>query len=99
METTTNRSTTSRVRLTTSAKRVRPGRCVMLDWNVIGIEANIASIHLSIDIKDGPQMIECVAPQGSREIIFPTAGTFSFTLTATFGDGVKRSEQVSVRVG
>lgn len=36
--------------------------------------------------------------QGSREVIFARPGVFIFKLTATFGDGVKRSEQVSVRV-
>jgi hypothetical protein len=82
-----------------SADQVSLGHSATLVWKVVGVEANVTSVHLTSRIEDGLYMIECAPVQGSREVIFTRPGTFTFTLTATFGDGVKHSQQVSVRVG
>jgi hypothetical protein len=87
-----------RVGLSVSSTLVQPGWCVTLSWNVVGVAANVASVHLASGIEDGPTMIEGVPQHGAREVIFPSPGTFTFTLTATFGDGAKRTRQVSVEV-
>lgn len=87
-----------RARLFVSAEQLPLGHSATLAWQVIGVEANVASVHLSSGAAGGPSMIESAPAQGSREVIFTQPGTFTFTLIATFGDGAKRSEQVSVRV-
>ncbi len=70
----------------------------MLDWRVIGGEANVASVHLETCIEGGAHLIEGAPPQGSREVIFTHPGRFTFTIIATFGDGVKLTRQVTVSV-
>lgn len=87
-----------RTDLSVSAEQVSPGGSITLRWNVIGVEAAVASVHLASSSADGPRMIESVPPHSSREIIFTQPGTFTFTLTATFGDGVKRVQQISISV-
>ncbi|HLF25434.1 MAG TPA: hypothetical protein VJG32_03775 [Anaerolineae bacterium] len=87
-----------RANLSVSADQVPPGHSVTLSWRVVGVEANVTSVHLTSCIEDGLYMIERAEAQGSREVIFTRPGTFTFTLTATFGDGVKHSREVSVHV-
>jgi hypothetical protein len=84
--------------LSVSAAQSQPGGSVTLSWKVVGVAANVASVYLGSNIEDSVHMIESVAPQSSREVIFAAPGTFTFTLTATFGDGVKRIWRVSVDV-
>jgi hypothetical protein len=90
-------SSLHRATLSVSAGQVRLGCSATLSWKVVGVEASVASVHLTSGIEGGPSMIEAAPAQGSREIIFTHPGEFTFTLTATFGDGAKRSEQVRVR--
>lgn len=87
-----------RVNLSVTAARVRPGYTVTLSWKAVGVEANVASVHLTSSLGDGARMIEAVPSQSSREVIFAHPGAFSFALTVTFGDGVKRMRQVRVVV-
>jgi hypothetical protein len=86
-------------RLSASAERVSLGDSTTLSWQVIGVEANVASVHLTSENEDGLSMIENTPTVGSREVIFTSLGRFTFRLTVTFGDGVKLSRIVSVRVG
>jgi hypothetical protein len=90
--------TRHRASLSVSGTLAQPGWCVTLSWNVVGVAANVASVHLASGGEDGPCMIERVPPRGAREVIFTSTGTFTFMLTATFGDGAKRTRQVSVEV-
>jgi hypothetical protein len=78
-----------RVSLSASAERVRRGHSVVLQWKAIGVEAPVASTHLSTAFETRLQMIENVATQGRREVIFEQTGWFTFCLTVTFGDGAK----------
>lgn len=87
-----------RANLSVSAMHVQPGGFVTLSWNVVGVAASVASVHLASSVGDSPHMIEVVPPRGAREVIFTQPGTFTFTLTATFGDGVKRLRRVGVKV-
>jgi hypothetical protein len=87
-----------RATLSVTAERVPPGGSATLQWSVVGVEANVASVHLTSDIDGGPSMIECAASQGAREVIFTRPGNYTFSLTATFGDGSKITRQVSVIV-
>lgn len=87
-----------RTSLLVSAGQVQSGDCVTLRWKVVGVEANVASVHLTSQSADGPYMIEGVPPQSSREVLFTRPGCYTFTLTATFGDGVKRLRQASITV-
>jgi hypothetical protein len=86
------------ISLVVSATAVRVGCSITLSWKAVGMDANVASVHLTSSVADDPRMIEGVPPQGSREVIFTHSGTFTFTLTVTFGDGAKRMRRVSVTV-
>ncbi len=90
--------TRHRANLSVSSTSAQPGWCVTLRWNVVGVAANVASVHLASGGENGPGMIEAVPPRGVREVIFISPGVFTFTLTATFGDGAKRTREVSVEV-
>lgn len=90
--------TRHRASLSISTEPVRLGHSATLTWRVIGVTAAIASVHLLTGNEDGPNMIESAPPEGSREVIFAQPGAYTFILTATFGDGVKLSRQVNVRV-
>lgn len=81
-----------------SAVQVLPGHSVMLHWKIVGIEAPVASVHLSSGFGGVAQMIERVAVQGEREIIFAHTGAYAFCLTATFGNGAKCVREAQVQV-
>ena len=91
-------SSVHRVTLTISAREVQPGYTAHLRWKVVGVKANVASIHLAIRIDSGPSIIERILAEGSRELLLTEEGTFVFTLTATFGDGIRLSRETSVCV-
>ena len=90
--------TRHRANLSVSADHVPLGHSATLTWQVIGVTAAVASVHLATGNEDGAHMIEAAPPGGSREVIFAHPGVYTFTLTATFGDGVKLSRQVNVHV-
>lgn len=87
-----------RASLSVTAEQVPVGHSACLSWKVIGVEASVASVHLSSGHKDGLSTIESALAEGAREVIFTRPGTFIFTLIATFGDGAKLTRQVSVHV-
>ena len=84
--------------LSVSADTISLGQSILLSWRVTGVAALVDSVHLATGAGDGTRMIESARPAGSREVIFNQAGLYTFTLTATFGDGTKLSRKVSVRV-
>jgi hypothetical protein len=88
----------NRATLTVSAVEVTPGQIVTLQWHVVGVAANVASVHLSSAGDDGTTAVESVPARGLRECIFARPGTYRFLLLATFGDGARRSVEVSVSV-
>lgn len=87
-----------RATLSASAARVAPGHSATLSWKVVGVEANVSSIHLSSGLEDGLSIVESAPAEGAREVIFSRPGTFTFTLIATFGDGARLSRMVKVQV-
>ena len=87
-----------RANLSVSAEQVALGHSATLSWKVVGVEANIASVHLTSGLQDGLNTIESAPAEGTREVIFSRPGTFTFTLIATFGDGGKVSREVNVFV-
>lgn len=87
-----------RASLSVSAEQVPLGHSTTLNWKVVGVEANVASVHLTSGHEDGLNTVESAPVEGSRELIFSRPGIFIFTLIATFGDGAKLSRQVSVHV-
>jgi hypothetical protein len=87
-----------RTELMVSQAETAPGGSATLRWRVIGVDADVASVHLTSSVEDGPRMIECVPSQGARELIFSEPGRFIFRLTATFGDGAKQVRVVSIIV-
>ena len=89
--------TRHRASLSVSADHVPVGHSATLTWQVIGVTAAVASVHLATGNEDGAHMIEAASPGGSRELISPP-GVYTFALTATFGDGMKLSRQVNVQV-
>jgi hypothetical protein len=91
-------SSVHRATLTISAREVQPGYTAHLRWKVVGVKANVASIHLASRIDSGPCIIERILAEGSRELLLTEEGTFVFTLTATFGDGIRVSREATVRV-
>ena len=87
-----------RVELFTSAEQVPAGQLLSLEWKVVGFEGAGSSVQLTSATENGLEMIESVPDQGLRQIIFSRPGLFTFTLTAIFQDGVRRSKQMRVRV-
>ena len=87
-----------RASLTVSATEVHPGYTAHLHWKVVGVKANIASVHLTCRVDSGPVIIESILAEGSRELILAEVGTFAFTLTATFGDGIRIHREALVHV-
>ncbi len=87
-----------RATLSVSNNQVLLGHSTTLTWQVIGVAAAVDSVHLATGNEEGTKMIEAASPQGYREIIFSQSGAYTFTLTATFGDGTKLSRQVNVQV-
>lgn len=87
-----------RATLTVSASEVHPGFTALLHWKVVGVKANIASVHLASRVDSGPSIIESIMAEGSRELLLVEVGTFAFTLTATFGDGIRVSREALVHV-
>lgn len=90
--------TLHRATLTVSATEVHPGYTALISWKVVGIKANIASVHLTSRVDSSASMIERIVAEGSRELILADVGTFAFTLTATFGDGVRLNREARVHV-
>lgn len=90
--------TRHRASLSVSAYHVPSGHSATLVWRVLGVTAAVASVHLSTGNDGGTKMIEAAPPEGSREVIFARPGAYTFTLTATFGDGIKLRRQVKVQV-
>ena len=87
-----------RVELLASAEQVPAGQLLSLAWKVVGSEGAVSGIQLTSATEHGLEMIESVPNQGLRQIIFARPGLFTFTLTAVFQDGVRRSKQIRVRV-
>jgi hypothetical protein len=87
-----------RISLEGSAERIPLDHCAMLRWSVLGVEASVSSVHLALSVDNSPCMIVSVPEEGSQEVIFKRPGWFTFTLTATFGDGIKCRSEISVQV-
>ncbi len=83
---------------TTSAVQVKPGDSIVLRWKVVGVDAPISSTHFVSGVNTELCMIENVAAQGEREVIFAHQGTFAFCLNATFGNGAKCVKEVRIVV-
>jgi hypothetical protein len=87
-----------RAELFASAEQAPAGHLVSLEWNVVDSEGGVASVQFASATESGLEMIESVPDQGLRQIIFARPGLFTFTLTAVFRDGVRRSKQIHIRV-
>jgi hypothetical protein len=87
-----------RVKLLASAERVLAGHALWLEWSVVSSVAAVSSVQLASAGESGMEVIESIPEQGSRQMIFTRPGSYTFTLTVTFQDGVKRCKQVRVRV-
>lgn len=87
-----------RVSFSASAEQVRRGHSVILRWKAVGVEAPVASAHLTTGFKSETRMIESVIAQGEREVIFEQTGWFAFCLTVTFGNGSKCIKEVRIIV-
>jgi hypothetical protein len=92
------RSPLRRVRLLVSAERVPAGHALSLEWNVVSPGAAVASVQLASISEAGLEVIESIPEQGTRQMIFTRPGLYTFTLTVTFQDGVKRYKHVRVSV-
>ena len=87
-----------RVELSASAEQVPAGHLWSLAWQVIGSEVAVSSVQLASASESGLEMIESISDQGRRQVIFARPGLFTFTLTVVFQDGLRRSQQIRVRV-
>ena len=87
-----------RTKLFTSAQRVPVGHALSLGWEVTGSDAVVTNVQLARVEENSLEVIESVPDKGTRQMIFTRPGIVIFTLTATFGDGVKRIRQIHIRV-
>ena len=88
----------SRTKIVTSAQRVPVGHTLSLDWEVTSLDAAVSNVQLARMEENSLKVIESVPVKGTRQMIFTRPGIVIFTLTATFGDGVKRIRQIRIRV-
>ena len=86
------------VKLASSASWVPSGHSVSLSWDVQGSSGMRPNAQLAWAGETGLEVIEAVPVQGVRQILFTRPDTYTFTLTATFGDGVKLSKKVRIHV-
>lgn len=87
-----------RTKLFASAQRVPVGHSLSLGWEVTGSDAAVSNVQLARTGENGLEVIESVPDKGRRQMIFTRPGVVTFTLTAAFGDGVKRVRQIHIRV-
>ncbi len=88
----------SRTKLFTSAQRVPVGHALSLGWEVISLDAVVSNVQLARTEENSLEVIESMPNTGARQLIFTRPGVVTFTLTATFRDGVKRVRQIRIRV-
>ncbi|HET6318151.1 MAG TPA: hypothetical protein VFG86_16980 [Chloroflexota bacterium] len=86
------------LRLSLTPAQALVGHTTTLRWQVAGHGVRVMGVQLASSNASGICMIESAAMTGSRQLIFTCAGTFTFTLTATFGDGARRHKHVRVGV-
>jgi hypothetical protein len=86
------------IKLFVSAERVPAGHSLSLGWLVVSSGMGVASVQLASAGEPGLEVIESISDQGTRQMIISRPGSYTFTLTVTFQDGVKRCKQVRVRV-
>jgi hypothetical protein len=87
------------LKLSSSALWVAAGHSLSLSWEVPGSGAASVNVQLACSGEAGLEMIESVSRQGTIQMIFSRPGMVTFTLTASFGDGVKQSKQIQIQVG
>ena len=87
------------LRLSITPAQASMGHATMLEWQVAGQGVRVIGVQLSSSSESGMCMIESAATTGTRQLIFTCAGTFIFTLTATFSDGARRHKHVRVSIG
>ncbi len=86
------------VKLSSSTAWVAAGHSLSLSWEVpCSDEANV-NIQLTCASESSLEMIETIPHQGTRQMIFSRPGMYTFTLTASFGDGVKHIKQIQIQV-
>lgn len=86
------------LKICTSAAWVAAGHSLSLSWEVTSLDESITNIQLARAGETGLEMIESVPRQGARQMIFSRPGKVTFTLTASYGDGVKQSRQIHIQV-
>ena len=86
------------LRLSLTPAQASLGHATTLKWQVAGQGVRVIGVQLSSSNESGMCMIESAATTGTRQLIFTCAGTFIFTLTATFSDGARRHKHVRVAV-
>jgi len=86
------------MQLSSSAQWVPAGHSLSLSWEVDSLDRAISNIQLACAGETGLEVIESVSGRGSRQIIFARPGIYTFTLTSTFGEGVKHCKQIRIRV-
>jgi hypothetical protein len=84
--------------LAATAEQVTLDHCATLSWSVLGVGASVSSIHLTVFFDGAPYLIARMPEQGSSEVIFTRRGRFTFRLTATFGDGKKAGQELTIEV-
>jgi hypothetical protein len=85
------------VKLFVSTQWVPAGQVLWLGWHVVS-DVAVLSIQLASAGESGLEVIESVPNQGRRQLIITRPGKYTFTLSVTFQDGVKRCKQAHVRV-
>lgn len=90
--------TVRRADLFVSAEQVSTGQSLSLSWSVTGLDTTVLSVQLASASGNGLEVIESIPNRGSRQMIFARPGLFTFTLTAIFQDGLRRSKQIQVQV-
>ena len=86
------------LKICTSAAWLAAGHCLSVSWEVTGLDESITNVQLARAGETGLEMIESVPRQGARQMIFSRPGMVTFTLIASYGDGVKQSRQIQIQV-
>jgi hypothetical protein len=77
---------------------VPAGHSLSVEWKMVSSGVAVSSVQLASAGETGLEVIEAISELGTSQMIFARPDIYTFILTVTFQDGVKRCRHVRVQV-